>query len=357
MDRILEIFYEEFIPEVSRGDVECFFRYNILFNTLIAGKLIEAEKFENVIAPTLKISNKALFDDLLVKYVKKCLEFYEFEEEIKDDEYLKIKKILTFLFANATLDDFENPINLLKTRIAFLEDEMLKTIDETFNSETLSSEIHVWVEKAKLANETPYKVKFSLTGIDGGYSLPSIYVGINGSKAAIYAIQKDKELVSNNSKKVKRSLYKLDSGLDVKNETFENYDVGNLKDITPSFLLAINILVGILKEKGINEIEVSSMLPLRWNAKEIANQYKAKRYGKSESEIEQMLEDHEVLQSNLTEKLIRTFLRLAHHHTGINIASYPGEVSSNLSLRIDENDECNNLILEETFKINGGRHV
>ena len=63
------------------------------------------------------------------------------------------------------------------------------------------------------------------------------------------------------------------------------------------------------------------------------------------------------MKKNLNEKLIRTFLRLAYHHSGINVKSYPNDYDMNLYLNINKINECNNPILEETFKSIGGRHV
>ena len=353
---ILDVFYEEFIPEVSGGSVECFFTYNILFDVLIGNKLIKAKENIGSIIPTLKITDKRLFDSLLIEYVKKSLDFYEFEEEIKDDERLKIKKILTFLFANASIDDFENPVNFLKKKINFLEDKTLMSLNDEFLCNTLDAKICIKTVKASSTSETPYKVKFELVGEDGKYNMPSIYVGLYNDKAYVYAIQKEKDL-NLDSKKIKRNLYKIDDGLDDKEDNFENYGIGNLKDVTPSFLLAVNILIGILNEKGIDKIVVPSILPLRWNAKEIANYKKGILKNYSSEDMNNMSLQHEQIQSNLTEKLIRTFLRLVHHHSGIDVVSYPTDGDFDLNLSISKSDKCNNPILAETYNFYGGRHV
>ena len=54
------------------------------------------------------------------------------------------------------------------------------------------------------------------------------------------------------------------------------------------------------------------------------------------------LEDKRIsIQKNLTEKLIRNFMRLKHHFNGINILSYPMELDEYLTISI-ENMNCHN---------------
>ncbi len=351
MDKVLDIFYNKFLKEVQKGKVESDFRYNILFNALIGERKIEAKKYINTIIPTLKISDKKTFDLLLSRYIFEAMSFYDLGYlEVES----QIKTLLSFLFANATYDDFENPIQFLQKRIAFLEDQLLPSIAEKFKSELLNLDIIVKCEKSDIVNETPYRIKITLTSLNESMDLPYIYVGIINNEAYIYAIQNEG---LSDAKKIKRNLYKLDTNFDVKNDNFENYDIGNLKDISHSFLLAVNILTGILKEKGITKIVVPSILPIRWNSKEISFDIKSEYYDYDSEKRESLLSNHELIQSNLTEKLTRTLLRLAYHHSGINITSYPSENDMNLYLKIEEKDECNNPILDETFKINGGRHV
>ena len=49
----------------------------------------------------------------------------------------------------------------------------------------------------------------------------------------------------------------------------------------------------------------------------------------------------------MTEKFIRTFLRLCFHNSGLNVSSYP-DLDFNLELKLNDG-ECNNPILAETF--------
>ena len=58
----------------------------------------------------------------------------------------------------------------------------------------------------------------------------------------------------------------------------------------------------------------------------------------------------------MTEKLIRTFLRLSHHCDGIGIHCIPNEINTSLELNIGETTYINNPILEETHNLAMGKN-
>lgn len=183
----------------------------------------------------------------------------------------------------------------------------------------------------------------TLTNGSSTYNLPVIYYGISNDEAYVYAIQKEKNSTNINNdfcKKINRIMYLVDKGLDVKNETFENYDIGNIKDVTSSFVLTANIFCGLLNNESISSINVPSILIERWNSKEIY-------YGRKNI----IQNDHDLIQSNLSEKFLRTFIRLAYHHSNISIKKYPYEQDSYMKLCVENNGICNNELLEETYNL------
>ena len=105
-------------------------------------------------------------------------------------------------------------------------------------------------------------------------------------------------------------VYKVNDGFDTKKDTYEEYGIGNLKDITPSFLYTANILLSMLKEYGINHIEVPSFLVERWNAKELYISYKEAKLKDVPDKIELITElrnEHERIQSELFRKAVEEF--------------------------------------------------
>ena len=359
---MISIFYNEIIKEASTGSVDADITYNILFNTYIPEENIDIKsniKLDNVLIPTLYIKNKRLFDELLSTYLELAMNFYDdknYYVDITENtfNYHKIKTILSILWSNATYEDFNDPINFLRKRIMFFKNNLIEYDNwcDLGYSETLNSNIKVKNTKSNLRNETPYKLEIYLDNVDGKYELPNIYYGIENEKLYIYAIQNRKKAnIENNAfqKFIKRKLYAINEGIDIKSETFENYDIGNLKDVTPSFLLALNIALGIFANKDINKVIVPSILYIRWNDKEIMYDKKSRAIEDFDYIGEQ--EKHEYIQSNLTEKLIRTFLRLNYHINNIEVENYPHELDSSLHLKVGEIQDINNEILSETFNL------
>lgn len=69
---------KEFIIEASRGEIDAYFTYNIIFETIIGTKKVTtSEVKEGTIIPCLTIKNLSNFTKLLEIYIKKSLEFYD----------------------------------------------------------------------------------------------------------------------------------------------------------------------------------------------------------------------------------------------------------------------------------------
>lgn len=354
---ILDIFYNEIIPECSKGRVECFFYYNVLFNTIILEsnkKYMFDNSYDGLMAPTLIIKDKEKFDTLLEQYVRLCLDFYDesnYPEEINNDKgYLKEKMIMTLLFSNATYEDFNNPIEFLQKRIAFLEGEE-KDYECSF-SPSLDGVVSISIEKDKIYNETPYKFSSKVINEEGNtFSFPEIKFGIYNDTVYVYAIQNKGNEKNDYSKKVNRTLFKIGEGFDIKEDNYELYEEGNLKDISASFLVSLNMFISYIHNLGYDKIVVPSILICRYNAKKIAL-YNALLNNRVTLDTQEfILNRDENIQKNLTEKFIRTFLRLKHHYSNINITSMPYETDSSLHLLVSNNLSSNNHLLNETSKV------
>lgn len=350
---ILTTFYNDFINEAKNGTISSYFTYNILFETLIKEdnlKIANSSKREGVITPLLIINNKRLFNELLIEYVNLAIDFY------KDSNYLKeivtsakniniYKVIMATLLSNASYDDFDHPEEFLQRRINFIKNFNRENY-ETDIINILNSTLEISVLPDEIYQETPGRMIIRLKREEEFYELPQIKFGISNDTCYIYAIQNSASNNSEYAKRINRMLYKLNKGFDESINMPDIYGIENLKDISMSFLIAINILFGYLKSIGVNNVVVNSILPVRWNAKRIAID---KRYKDSEMHNEHVLEQNKI-QSNLTEKLLRTFLRLNIHYDGIKVTSYPFDRDTCLHLDINSMSESNNEILTETFK-------
>lgn len=366
----IRVFYDEIINEASTGRVDCFFMMNLLFSTYLKeeNKTIEAKKDDDgrYLIPTLVIKNKENFNKLLTEYLTlartkydltKYYEALEFSD-IKNHEQVINKLILTILWANATYDDFSDSEEFLRKQIAFLKDNTFSEYNEPTiigYSEMLGGYVEIENISEPILNETPNSLKISLVEPETNekYTFPLVRYGIKDGKCYIYAVQKNKKFdIDNNfKKKVNRKLFKIGENFDTKNDTYENYKEGNLKDVSASFVVASNIALGLLSSKGINDIVVPSILIERWNAKEKNIIVRSKRKKEPQEYIETNKDEHNEIQRNLTEKLLRTFLRIVSHNNTFEVMSYPFDIDSSLHIRTSPELDCNNSLLNETFLI------
>lgn len=366
----ISVFYDEIINEASTGRVDCFFMMNLLFSTYLKeeNKTIEAKKDDDgrYLIPTLVIKNKESFNKLLTEYLTlartkydltKYYEALEFSD-IKNHEQVINKLILTILWANATYDDFSDSEDFLRKQISFLKDNTFSEYNEPTiigYSEMLGGYVEIENISEPILNETPNSLKISLVEPETNekYTFPLVRYGIKDDKCYIYAVQKNKKFdIDNNfKKKVNRKLFKIGENFDTKNDTYENYKEGNLKDVSASFVVASNIALGLLSSKGINDIVVPSILIERWNAKEKNIIVRSGREENKEEYIETNKDEHNEIQRNLTEKLLRTFLRIISHNNTFEVMSYPFDIDSSLHIRTSPELDCNNSLLNETFLI------
>jgi len=347
-EKILEIFYKEVIEEARIGSVDCYSIFNTIFRTIIEGKVITECELNNeyLLIPTLVIKNKDRFDNNLIKYVELALDFYKGNfidlPNNLDSEKIYIKSIETLLWSDATSEDFLNPEDYLIKKIHFISDQTFVNDNFIDSFNTSLGTLSYTIKKDKIFNETPYYMEFKINDD----TLPLVRYGIHNNEAYIYAIHNK---TKNRSKLLNRSLYKVNKGIDFDEEK-------NIKDITPSTLLSALLAISLLKSKGINKIIIPSFLPVRWNAKEImylkkAN-YKVKEGYDKEKIIEQLTDSqqkHIDIQKNLTDKFLRTFMRLDYHFSNINIISIPFMNSIDMHIEVSDEFECNNKLLEELY--------
>lgn len=351
---ILDIFYNSILKEAAVGSIDCFFKYNIGFSTEIKELCIDYNYDSNdneLLIPTLKINDTVLFNILLLKYVNMAKQFYTddnyVEEVLNNEDGSSIEKqIMTLLWSNATYEDFENPINYLRKRINYLTTEI--PLEDNTNlgySEVLGGNVIVSVEKESMVNETPYSLNIELSSESETYHFPKLRFGVSDDEIYFYAIQNGVNDLNKYSKKVNRNLYKIGHGFDKTADNKEIYDLGNLNDVTPSFVVAADLGIWLFEQLGYTTFNIVSLLPVRWNAKRISN------IKKSRNNLEMLnnLTDEQLrIQSNLTEKFIRTFSRIVYHHPDLTINYYPFEYDSNLKIKVsDKTEKSNNELLEE----------
>ena len=374
---IEEIFFSQVLPNLKNGSIEI-----PIYNTNSNGDIFTFNVFVDAYDETspyyLCIQDKEKLVNSLYEYMQIMLSN---DSSInKQNIYDKIKYYLTLLWVNATYEDLRNPVRFIQKYIDFNNNPLFE--DEftyASNIEALNdADIDVIIKREPANMETPYSFNAQINLFDNGkennYYLPSICYGVSGDICYIYSIQNSGMFASNPGfeKKIKRLLYKMNENVSShESEDFKEYKrlekqgnnmedefyPENISDVSVSAILALTVFMDSLNDMNIKNIKVVPFLPIRYKNRkseyEKKYQLKLKQLKVDEiKELKQNLEEKRLLiQSNLTNKFIRDFMRLKHHFNGIDILSYPMEIDEYLSININ-NMECHNNKLIENILSN-----
>jgi len=358
MDNInVDKLIDDVIKELQIGVVNTEVKYRMKIN------LNTSSHFETT--PTLQIKDKEVFYNNIKEYVSLFADNITFQ--ISDEKEMLVKKQIAYLFANMSIDDFTNPEEYVRRVIDFNKNRVLRSKVLGY-SNILESNIEVHARKYNV--ETPFCFETKLVNNDNcAYDLPTISYGISDNTCYIYAIQDyNKHEKNPYYNKIKRKLYKLNSNvLESETEEYKEYKSGeseyypeNISDVSPSAILALTLFLNELEKNGINKIKVIPYLPVRFDNKTRCLAYKtlkeAKQNNLSNEEKRklylELVNQQMLCQSNMTEKLIRNFYRLAHHFDNIQITSIPYELDDGLHLKVDTFEYTDNEILNEIINLN-----
>lgn len=369
-DIIKNIFFNEILKEAQTGEVKVLLNdkyeeeyvFNVGFNTYLDDTLSFSDSFDS--KPVLIINNKEKIVDLLCEYIDICDKYPNLFS--KYDQQAKIKCYLTNLFANATYDDFANPLLFIKRQIEFYQNKLCDNDLNVYNI-FYDNKIIIEDKKQDIRMETPYVFKVSFNKDSEIYKLPKISYGISNNICYIYAVQNEKneEILSPYQRKIKRLLYKLNNGVEfLETEEYKDYQNGdsyypeNISDVSPSTLLSLSIFFDVLKSKGIEKVNVISLLPIRYNSRELAfkkkYEYELKNSTLNNRERKKLLLEYKLenlrIQKNLSDKMIRNFRRLELHFNNCFITSFPMEFDEYLHINVKQYQHGSNDLLDSIIK-------
>lgn len=290
--------------------------------------------------PQVTINNPEVLNSLLEQYLisikESDLPFCEWNERIGEKYYL------SNVWNNATNYDFDNPERFIKRYTDFILDDTFSCFDEIkcIGSFGLiggvESYVYIRRDKCPRGYETPFELSFFIGNIEDPatlYPLPKIRYGIenNGGKKGtyVYAIQND----------IKPALFGYNDELDNNFREINDCISGmeNRGVHSPSFLVAIVLLLGTLRSFNISDVMVPDMLLDRRKNKSRFNNM-------SEEELDS-------LQYNLTNKTIKTFIRIAMEIIGVDISAYPNDIDSFLHIKVNSDISSKNHIIAKLLEI------
>ncbi len=291
---------------------------------------------------------------------------------VKDTYEEKYKLFMAFLFTNFSTEDFLSPEQAIRRHTQYIQDDTFDYLDKSYDfiigDKLNDSVLTVNREMQGVGMETPYKLQFSLSKKDMSgiyfYPLAEVSYGIveeEGEKVCyVYSVIRSKERVKEVSneelafrKKINRALYKLNEGVfeqesdeykAFRNGENEYYPEGNISDVTQSFVLALTSFVTLLQKEEITKIKVVPYLPVRY-----ASRYNAAMSLSSLERKEELQERNDRIQSNATNKLLRTFRRVMYHlNSSMEMVSVPYEYDEYMTFTLGEQIQViNNPILED----------
>lgn len=289
---------------------------------------LEKEKFYR---PNTEIKNMKEFEEALSQYLNALSNcgknFYRIDEEHGIYSYFYyLVKTLT----NSDNTDLSKYINVFN---GFLNDHKfskLKTEGKIGRIELGSEETEKYDVLAKRAEEyygaeTPYTMRFFLDRKGFKYTMPFVRYGISGEQAYIYSIQRKGKIKLKypRIKEIHVKFNKVNSG--IKSE----------RDITPSMLISATMFIGMLKGAGIEEVKIADFLTRRYGHYNGVSSY----------------EEADRIQENTTNKFLRIFTRIQGQFDGIDIYSYPNDVDSYLTIKLEDTISSPNHLLNEFFNL------
>ncbi len=301
--------------------------------------------------PTIYVKNPILFFELLTDITNTWLDQKEKYYSYKSGRALFIKNIRR-LWLRMTPRDFTNVEEFLQLQLNFLQSDIF---DEYIPSGVVVGEYEGYKIKArKCCNdswcETNDKMTFNLYDDTRCFhSLPSIYFATeqkaNKTICYIYAIQNsyDKKI----NKKISRSLYKLNSGIENPN-------------VHPSQVLALKTFIEMLSSIGITEIKVPLLqvlsypyhellskkafvsFPKNWPAEKVReiyenpskNEYRIREYEWDKTWYNHVVGREDDIEFAKTVGLYNIFYRVAEQFDLIEISNDPFIEDEYLNIRI-----------------------
>jgi hypothetical protein len=312
--------------------------------------------------PTLNLENKELLYLKINEYISLNKNVISIIPSDEKGGY--IKRLIALLFSDMSFNDFNNPILYVQRKIDFMKNKLLE--DKNIYIPFFESELIINIKG--YAKETPFCFNSMLKDNEFNYLLPTISYGISDDTCYIYAIQDynphKKDAFHN---KISRKLYKINKGV-YENETdeYKDYKEGkspyypeNISDVSPSAVLALTLFLNEIYKKGIIKVKVIPYLPIRYENKIKVLAHRAIKEAKKNNFNEEekrkyyldIVREYNDIQSNITEKFIRTFYRVSHHFNNVVVTSLPMEVDDCLHITLSEFFYSDNEILNEIINI------
>lgn len=235
------------------------------------------------------------------------------------------------ILKNVSFSDLNDLNKFFKKYTQFLTDDTLEQFSHSVTvGKIFDKDLNVLRRNANINYETPHFLSYSIPEKNGFIELPNIRFGIsslNDKKTAhILAMQASQDnIFIEEYRAIEENVKNL-----VKNK-------GDIRYYNPMFIASLAITFGILNGLGVERIEFTPFLPLRFREKE-----------EKEEKDEEYLN---LLQQQLTNKNINNLVKMCEYFNGIIIHQFGETAEENLVLDISGINSCNNMFLSELYNV------
>lgn len=243
------------------------------------------------------------------------------------DKRHEYKYYCSSLWKNATSFDFSHPEEFIQRYTSFILDQTFSSLDNfTYLGKFSDCKLYIKRKQAPIGFETPYELEAVLVQNQNVVPFPILRYGISEKErvktAYIYALQREHyertELQIALEKKwdiIKKSV-----------SSMQNRGIH-----TPAFLLMASLFLGLLDSENIKEMCIPDFFPRRY--------YQIQNTGN----------DADSIQRTITDKFLKTMIRLAGEFDHLEISGYPGDIDSFLHLKIKGPLFSKNKYLQDIF--------
>ena len=308
----------------------------------ISFNIVDDNLYNNI--PNIYIKDKEKFKKVILNFVTSALDFYSLEAT--EDN---IKEIIAYSFANITKNEMNAYEEYLSKYIEFYNNKFKSIKGE---KETSIGTVNYGVYKQSINQETPFCFKSYIEQEGSMYSLPRISFGIKDDICEIFAIQnKDSKMDTDSeyNKKVKDAFRKINSG------------ISKYRNITPSFVIALNLFISFLKNNSIHKIKVITPLPIRQanriESKNMRIKLRTMQGDLNKEEIEKFKADLEERlnrnEYNTTVKFVNCFNRLKLHYENLFYTNINNQMILDVLHMTTDNELLKKFNLEREMDSNG----
>ncbi len=281
----------------------------------------------------LHIADEKNFLRLLDKYLVVAREFYHNDKEyfgIKDDNEFN-KKLVLDLVVNATNFQLNNMEKYVEQKTKILQNQV--QCGTFYIGNYCGIPIKCEIKKNQSNLEGPYRMDFDFTKDNITFKLPVVTFGIMDNICFIYAVQNKSRIKDTTlAKKLDRHFRKLNKGIDMDSDEAH---------VSTNALASFALFLSILKQSDIDTVIAPAFLPIRYDGRKNAQL----KHKKEETTIEEIIENINREQENMTQKFINLFLRYEHHFEN-SVLSYD-ETTQDAVLNLDtEIEKGDNIIYD-----------